>query len=329
MSTPPGTWARDVLGTDWQAQTLPLAPDAGGRPVATLVRPRTEDVPASAAAGRPAVLYLHGFTDYFFQAEHAEGWVAAGYAFYALDLRDYGRSIRPGRQPGWVSDLRTYFEEINLALGAIEAAGHGAVVLLGHSTGALIGALYADAHPDRLDALVLNSPWFDLNEPWPVRHIIASLAAHAGRFLPHLPVGALAQPYGRSLHVSTGGEFDYDLVWKPFEGFPVQAGWLRAIRTGQRALSRGLDIHAPVLVCTSGRSGHPKHPTAHDLAGADCVLDVDQMHRLAPRLGPDVQIEVIDGGRHDLALSRPPARQDYLDTVLAWLERRLDGDGSG
>lgn len=315
-----GRWVEDILGEGWQARSLLLWPDTSGQPVATLVGARTES-PEERATG-PAVLYLHGFTDYFFQTEHGQAWGEAGYAFYALDLRDYGRSIRKGRRPGWITDLSLYFEEITAALALMREAGHQQVVLLGHSTGGLIAALYADAHPDAVDAVVLNSPWFDLNKPWPVRRIFAPLAARLGRFAPHLPVGGLDEAYGRSLHVSTGGDFDYDLIWKPLAGFDVHAGWLAAIIAGHRRVARGLDIATPVLVCTSARSGHPARPSAADLAGADCVLDVAHMRTGAPKLGPDVQVVSIAGGRHDLALSVPPVRARYLRVVLDWLAVR-------
>src|SRR5690606_40133468 len=68
----------DVLGGDWVARDLDL-PDGA---VATLVRRETEP-----AGDRPAVLYVHGFIDYFFQTHVAEAVEARGYRFYALEDR--------------------------------------------------------------------------------------------------------------------------------------------------------------------------------------------------------------------------------------------------
>ncbi|WP_156741254.1 alpha/beta hydrolase [Occultella aeris] len=309
----------DVLGGEFTARTITLAPDgqASGPPVATLVRlgrERTRDV---------AVMYLHGFTDYFFQADHAAAWAEHGYDFFALDLRDYGRSIRPGRQPGWVEDLRSYDEELDAALAAIRAEGYRTVMLLGHSTGGLIATLYASDHPGSVDALVLNSPWFDLNENWFYRVIATRVVDLVGPRVPHLKVGSLDQAYGRHLHVSTGGPYDYDLAWKPVEGFEAHAGWLRAIRRGHARIAHGLDVDAPVLMCTSARSGSANRPSQDDLDGADCVLDVEHMHGRIGRVGPDVTAVRITGGWHDLALSGPAARAEYERTVFDWLAARL------
>ena len=321
----------DVLGPGWTARTLPLAPDGVGRthartesgapdPVATLVHP------TETGTRDRAVLYVHGFTDYFFQAEHARSWTDHGYDFYAVDLRDYGRSIRPGRTPGWVTDLATYDEDLAAALAIVRAQHYRQVVFLGHSTGGLITALYLDRHPGAVDALVLNSPWLDLNADWLSRVVLTPVLDAVALRVPRLQVSTLGEEYGRGLHSSTGGDWHYDLAWKPIVDVPVYAAWLRAIRRGHARVGRGLDLTVPVLVCTSGRSGHRLRPSEADLAGADCVLDVAHMHTRGPRLGPDVTVAAIEGGRHDLALSAPPARRAYEETVFGWLARRLPTD---
>ncbi len=63
------------------------------------------------------VLYVHGWSDYFFQKRLARFWTDRGARFYALDLRKYGRSLRPGQTPGYIADLDTYDEDIAAALG--------------------------------------------------------------------------------------------------------------------------------------------------------------------------------------------------------------------
>ena len=79
----------DVLGEPYLAETIALPPDDEGPVVATLVVRRAEKPTDK------AVLHVHGFCDYFFQTEYAEWWNDRGYDFYAVDLRKYGRSLRP------------------------------------------------------------------------------------------------------------------------------------------------------------------------------------------------------------------------------------------
>lgn len=317
----------DVLGDGWVARTLALRPDAvqartGVAPVATLVR-RVRPQPPS----RGAVLYLHGFVDYFFQTHVADALADAGWDLHALDLRDHGRSIRPGRPPNTTTELATYAEEIDAAVELLRAT-HGRVVLLGHSTGGLTAALWAHARRGRgrVEAVVLNSPWLDLQKPQPQRAAVTAAVAVLGRVAPRLVVGSLAEHYGRALHTGTGGEWEYDLTWKPHTGFPVTAGFMRAVRRGQAQVARGLAIDVPVLVLTSDAKG--ADDVWHDaLLTTDSVLDPAQMAARAPLLGPDVTLVVVPGGAHDLALSPPPARQRYLHEVRAFLDERVAGAG--
>ena len=113
---PPGlSWRADILGDGYESRTIELLDDAEGPCVATLVRATP---PASA---RMTVLYLHGRNDYFFQTEMADRLREAGAAFYALDMRKYGRSLRPHQTIGYTDDLSVYDEEIGEAVEIIRS----------------------------------------------------------------------------------------------------------------------------------------------------------------------------------------------------------------
>src|SRR3954453_14290414 len=125
----------DILGEPYLAETLELPADDEGDVVATLVSRR---------AGQPtdrAVLHVHGFCDYFFQTTAADFWVERGYDFYAIDLRKYGRSLRPHQTPNYTSDLREYYEELDRAFERV-SQDHDHVVLSAHSTGGLTVPLW-------------------------------------------------------------------------------------------------------------------------------------------------------------------------------------------
>ena len=322
-AAPDVVWQPDILGDGWVARTLHLAPDAEGEVVATLVR--RSDGPATGKA----VLYVHGFVDYFFQTHMADAFTAHGYDFYALDLRKYGRSLRPHQTPNYVTQLSDYAPELDAAARIIRTEeDHDELVVLGHSTGGLVTSLWADArtqpgHPPVVDALVLNSPWFDLNEPWFTRVVTAPVVDLLAPLAPHVRVGSLAPHYGQALHAASGGEWDYDLTLKPHAGFPVRAGWVRAIHRGHARIARGLAVRCPVLVLTSAASGDAKH-WHEDILTTDSVLDVAQVHARAPRLGADVTITTVPGGSHDLSLSPEPARSRFFAEALGWLAERLD-----
>ncbi|WP_250445942.1 alpha/beta hydrolase [Actinotalea sp. C106] len=315
-----GGWQEDAVVTGWESLPLPVGHDAGGPVTATLVRPaRVATDPAA-----PALLHVHGYNDYVFQ-DHVAAWCAEqGLAFYGLDLRRCGRSRRPDQLPHHTTDLSEYDADLDAATSAIRALGHRQVVVVGHSTGGLVASLWAAARHGAAgpDALVLNSPWLDLNgDRWNRLRTTLSLEV-AGRLTPQRVVGdGSVSAYSQHLHVAHGGRWAYDLELKPPGGFPVRADWLLAVRRGQARIARGLGLGVPVLVCTAAENGPNRLDNPH-LDSQETVLDVQHMWRLAPRLGEDVVVVPVQGGIHDLSLSAEPARTTYLGTVLAWLRAR-------
>ena len=113
------SWQPDVLGSNFEQLTLKLPADS----LATLVRyvGNIPAWPASSLSGAD-ILYVHGWSDYFFQHELAEFWHRAGANFYALDLHNYGRSLRPSLVPGQVASLTEYDADIAAALVAMGRA---------------------------------------------------------------------------------------------------------------------------------------------------------------------------------------------------------------
>jgi alpha-beta hydrolase superfamily lysophospholipase len=309
----------DVLGAPYVATTLPLAPDEEGEVVATLVHRR-----AAEPSGR-AVLHVHGFADYFFQTGAAEFWCERGYDFYALDLRKYGRSLLPHQTPNFVTDLASYYEELDLAYAAV-TADHDHVVLSAHSTGGLTVPLWASDRRLEVDGMVLNSPWLDMHGDVVTRNlampVLHRIGAHRARLMVPRKVSGL---YARSLHAEHEGEWPFDLAWKPLQSWPVYAGWIRAIRTGQARVAAGLDVRAPVLVLTSARSARPASIDDPDVFAADIVLDVEQIRRRAPMLGRHVTLAQVDGALHDVTLSSPDVRKVAFDEVTRFLSAYVDG----
>lgn len=320
-------WTPDALGDRYQQTTFDLGvdPDGEGQVFATLVRAEPP------AAPRGVVLYVHGFTDYFFQEELADFFTERGYAFYALDLRKCGRSRRPGQIAHYVSDLSLYDAELDRALDVVRAETDGAPLLLAaHSTGGLVVPLWLRRRAERsggLEALgvvglLLNSPWLDLQGAAWMRSVGTQAIRAIARVRPKEVIKLPATDvYGASLATSRFGEWTYDLDYKPVAGFPVTFGWLNAIRRGQSVLHRGLGLDVPALVLRSTRTwfGREFGPAAE---GSDTVLDVKQIARWAGCIGGHTWIVPIEGAKHDVFLSSRDARDEAYATVDRWLKDR-------
>lgn len=313
-------WTPDPLLAGFEALTWALStpglPEEGDEPLcATLVRHSD----AHRRAHRRAVLHVHGWNDYFFHPHVAAFWDAQGFAFHALDLRRYGRSLRPGQLRGYTTDLRDYAEELDAALALLRRT-HDSVLLVGHSTGGLIASLYAADRPGALAGLVLNSPWLDMWGPPAVTSMLKPLLREWSK---RAPTSVFPTPeseenvYARVIHASHGGEWDYDLGLKTQDAEPIRVGWFRAILQGHAEVAAGLDIDCPILVGTSARTTWLKR-FADDARSSDTVLDVSRINAVAWRLGPLVTLARIEGGIHDLTLSPPEARNRWFAAMATW-----------
>lgn len=335
-------WREDVLGNGFECTDIDLGTDSEGPLVATLVRSRpdarswiTRMFHGKRRLEGARVLYVHGWSDYFFQRELAAFWTNQGATFYALDLRKYGRSLREGQTPGYIEDLGDYHEEIDAALEIMRVdAGEPAaapindpgvpgrrLILMGHSTGGLVLSLWAAQHPGGCDALVLNSPWLEFQLASTGRHLLKPLLELGARvnardILPQIDNGF----YSRAQReVAAPGEYDtLNTQWRPERSHAVLTGWLRAVIAGHARVSQGLDIDAPIAMMLSARSALTLR-WSDEFTRADSVLEVDAVARAGLKLGPEVTTMRIDGGLHDLFLSAPQPRAAAYAALDRWM----------
>jgi alpha-beta hydrolase superfamily lysophospholipase len=273
------------------------------------------------------VLYLHGWADYFLQAELAAYLCAAGFPFYALDLRKFGRSLRPWQTPGYTDSLDVYDEDLAAAIEAVrsdivDARGQAAVVrvhLLGHSLGGLIAALWADRNPEALGTLILNAPWLELQGSSIIRTIAMHLVDPISRsdplrafWLPEMP------GYWQSVSSDAHGEWDLDPAWRPRASFPIRAGWAKAVMAGHAVVEKRLHVNAPTLVLLSERTRIQLDWSA-ELMEADAVINVEETAARALRLGRRVAVFRYPGALHDVFLSRRMVREEAYRDLAAWL----------
>ena len=324
-------WATDILGADFQSCSIE-APGADGRlRRATVVRYRPESLTAGTVdrgtvdphAVHGAVLFLHGWSDYFFNTELARFWARLGYDFYALDMHNHGRNLDVATTGGYVADLADYDAEINLALGIIRedraAAERPNIALMGHSTGGLVAALWASRNPGGVQYLILNSPWLEMHGSRLGRRAAQAIVAPLARFRPEMVLKLPERGfYFRSISITAEGEWPLDERYRPPLAFPVRVGWLRAVLAGHAKVDRGLGLDIPVLVLTSAASANGM-VWQESMRSSDAVLDVDAIAARVMTLGRSVTLEKVEGGLHDVFLSAPNVREDAYARLDRWI----------
>ncbi|WP_300239280.1 alpha/beta hydrolase [Massilibacteroides sp.] len=305
----------DILD-GYEQRSIQMKPDREGEVVCTLVRkPLIEN-------SKKAVLYIHGYNDYFFQSELGDSITSYGYDFYAIDLRKYGRSILPNQTATSCKSIDEYFADIDTALAIIKEEGHNHIVLMGHSTGGLISSLYLNERKgdSEIKSLILNSPFLDMNMSWFMERIAIPVVAFIGKYFPDWVVEKQGfSSYAKSLLVDHKGEWTFNTGWKKPEGYPKTAGWIRAIHQGHKKIKKGLSIICPVLVLSSDKSFPESEIWNEAYKNSDIVLDVNDIQRLGLKLGEKVIRDTIPGGIHDLILSASPQRQTVYKKYKDWL----------
>ena len=260
-----------------------------------------------------AVLHVHGFADYFFQTEYAEWWLERGYDFYALDLRKYGRSLRPHQTPNYVTDLQRVLRRDRPGVDPDRRARRprprrrlrpldrrADVRRSGPTSGSPSSSpAWCSTRPGSTCTAAPGCALAGTAGAQPGRAAPADARdpARGHRLLRAQPAPRPRGRVGLRPHLEAG------------RVVPGPLGWLRA--DPPRAtpqLHRGLSSRCPVLVLSSGAHRAPGE-MGDDVHGNDVVLDVPADpavgHRRSAATSPT---SPSTGARHDVVLSRPEPR---------------------
>ena len=97
---------------------LPLRDDYEGRCRATLL----SAIASREAQHRRALIYIHGFNDYFHNEEFVAKCHEQGIDVFGVELRKYGRSLLPHQTQFFCKDMREYYEELEIVVSHVREA---------------------------------------------------------------------------------------------------------------------------------------------------------------------------------------------------------------
>ncbi len=260
--------------------------------------------------GRPLVLLLHGFPQFWWAWRHQLPPLdAAGWNVAALDLRGYGASDKTPRG----------YDPVTVAAdvaGVIRSLGHTSAVVVGHDWGGVAAWSTAAYHPDQVRALVSVAAPHPLALPWrryrrhlgffqvpimPERRIMADDGAYVERLLRRW-----AAPGSDFLPAEAARHYrDALMLWPSphcaleYQRMFVRDQVRRAGRGYRAALRRGVDV--PLL--TVHGQLDPLLPAA---AAAEAEVYVRARHELVS----------LPGVGH---LPHEEAPAQVTDLLLRWL----------
>jgi len=103
-----------------------------------------------------SLILVHGVAEHTGRYHHvADFFTQMGLTVYALDHRGHGKSEGSRTH---VDRFDDYLHDLDLMVAVATEAGRP--MMLGHSMGGLVAFRYALAHPEKLRAMILSSPWF-------------------------------------------------------------------------------------------------------------------------------------------------------------------------
>ncbi|EGW07957.1 Epoxide hydrolase 4 [Cricetulus griseus] len=109
---------------------------------------------AAGERGRPLMLLLHGFPEFWYSWRHQLREFKSEYRVVALDLRGYGESDAPTHQESYKLDcLIADIKDV------LDTLGYSKCVLIGHDWGGMIAWLISICYPEMIMKLVvINFP---------------------------------------------------------------------------------------------------------------------------------------------------------------------------
>lgn len=309
------SWHPDIL-PGYEARYVNQGEAFDGPCRSTIVRKKANK------PSRRAFLYIHGFNDYFFQAEMGERFVDSGYNFYAVDLRRYGRSKEPWQYPFNIRDMKEYFNDIDSALSQIRRDGNIDITLGGHSTGGLTVSYFASERGVNVgvNRVVTDSPFLAWNFSPFMRKVAIPVVGFLGKMFKNSKIKqSHCDGYAYSLLKEYHGQWEYNTDWKMIYSPPVTFSWVGAISRGQSQLMKHKEnIKVPILVMHSSRKIDGCNWSPEFQTG-DAVLDPFMIQERGVQLGSQRMVCAIDSGLHDLILSEPTPREAAYDTIFRFL----------
>ena len=270
---------------------------------------------------KTAVVYVHGYMDYFFQRHLADFFIDKNISFYAVELRKYGSSIKKHQHENFCKDIREYYEELTFVLKKAKNRGHENIILHGHSTGGLIATHYLLYAQERalVSAAILNSPFFAFNASATAIKLL-SIIAPIGKFFPFLKFTRLNSLYTESLHKEYKGRWDFNLNYKPIPSFVSYFGWMRAILHAQNEICRKKVENLPALILHSERS-YFKTVWSEEMHQADAVLNVKDIVYYSEMIYQNVTMVSVKNALHDIVLSSDDVIEQYFSEISSWLDK--------
>lgn len=264
-----------------------------------------------------ALIWIHGFNDYYYNLFIGEKFLKEGYDIYAIQLRRY--SSTNINEKFYCDNLNEYIQDINNIFPKIIDKNYKKIVLYGHSMGGLISSIYCKKglYKDKITHLILNSPFFDfklsLIEKFFINYIVYYLSFIFPKFLlrPYdtTKTNYLTQNIQKRFYINN----KYKLNFLP----PVYASWIKTIIDYHNIIKyNNLNLKIPILVlfCDKTTKFINSNQTGDD------TLDVNDIDKYSENLGNNIKKYQFTNSIHDIFSSSINVINKAFNITIYWLK---------
>ena len=214
------------------------------------------------------LVLVHGFSEFVEKYQACIfHFLQMGFRVCALELRGHGCSDRFVQDVSmvYVDDFREYVQDVRHFVRKVVAPYNGRKILLGHSMGGLVAALYIEKYPCDFDGAVLSSPMIQMktrNIPFAVTRLYADVMVRTGHAKEYVmgdgPYDGVSDPNTSSCELRA--RHDYIVkkrqTHQEYQTWGASYGWLSAsckAAVQARRRSNVKRIQIPVLFLVAGK----------------------------------------------------------------------------
>ena len=247
----------------------------------------------------------------------------SGYSVFIIDHRGQGQSGRMTDDPeqGHVEEFDDYVEDLHHFYTHVVARNTShKPMLLCHSMGSAIGALYVLKHPDHFSKVAFSAPMFGVRPvlpDWFVSGLLAVCGFVNRLFSDHpwyFPGQGPYAPAEFNDNVLTHSEVRYRIFRQEYESHPqnklggVTIGWLKAAQIAMNTIENNAH-RFPI-------------PVLHMQAGGDRVVDNQRQSRVCGRI-PEILHMTFDDAHHELLMEADNTRVPVMEAVFEFFAKPL------
>ena len=246
----------------------------------------------------------------------------AGYSVFIIDHRGQGMSGRMTANPhmGYVKDFADYVADFELFIQQVVLPhSSGPLMLLCHSMGSAIGAMYVLAFPRRFNKVVFCAPMFGIRPALPgwLSNLLIGTHLAWGKLLGRQYAYFAGQgdyvdsefALNRLTHSQARyQQFRHEYMTNPhIQLGGVTGHWLyAAAKAMDKIEQQAADFPIPALIIQ---------------AGNDQIVDNARQRRVVNNM-PQASIQIIPNAKHEVLMEQDQYRQPAMQALLAFFSAR-------